>query len=64
MVTWDKECLHRSCHHGVCCVLIWDSCGFKAGEERVFLRKLFSFVVLSLTTWNVQTVVIGLISPL
>lgn len=38
----------------------------KAEETRldstVFLRKLFSFVVLSLTVWNAQAVVIGLVS--
>lgn len=33
-------------------------------DSTVCLRKLFSIVVPSLTPWNVQTVVIGLVSPL
>lgn len=63
MVTWDEACLRKACLRAVC--LLFSLGLVLRGGGKTFLKETGPLLfVLSSTAWNVQTAVMGLVSPL
>lgn len=61
-VTWEVLFAQLLSSYGLVCFHLDSKAEETQLDSTVFLRKLLSFVVLSLTVWNAQAVVIGLVS--